>query len=75
MTAGYELEEAAGYVTEYMLNYNPTSRRVWDSQEDPTMKDEILEGNGIPRTLNNERRHLFHNFVIDSSGYFDEHRK
>ena len=31
MAAGYELEEAAGYVTEYMLNYNSTSTRVWDA--------------------------------------------
>jgi len=64
MAASYELEEATEYVTEYMLNYNATSARVWDSEEDPTMIDEILEGQGMTRTLIEETRQMFHNFVV-----------
>jgi len=75
MSASYEVEEAAGYVTEYLVNYTGTYTRVWDSQEDPKMTDEILEGRGMKRTLTEERRELFHNFVIDSSGYCEEHRE
>lgn len=74
MTAAYELEEATGYVTEYMFNSKPTHTRVWDAKEDPTMKDEILEGRGVATVLSDERRALFHNFVIDTSGYSEDHR-
>jgi len=74
MSASYELEEAAGYITEYLVNYTGISTRVWDSEEEPKMTDKILEGRGMQRTLTEDRRELFHNFVIDSSGYCDEHR-
>ena len=30
---GYQSEQALGFITEYMLKYNITSRRVWDDQE------------------------------------------
>ena len=60
---------------EYMRNYSATSMRVWDSEEDPSMTDEILEGHRMTKTLIEERRELFHNFVIDSLGYFEEHRR
>ena len=29
-----------------MRDYNLTTRRVWDSEEEPAMVDEILEGRG-----------------------------
>jgi hypothetical protein len=45
------VEEALGFLTEYMSTHVPTSRRVWDDKEDPTMTDEILEGKGKPREL------------------------
>jgi len=51
---GYQVEEALGFVTEYMASYSPTSRRVWDSNEDPTMIDEIVEGKGKPRVLSEQ---------------------
>jgi len=75
MTVSYELEEAARYVSKHMLNYNSTSVRIWDVEEDPRMTDEILEGQGIPRILSEDRWQLLHNFVIDTSGYFEEHRQ
>ena len=75
MATSYEIEEVVGYVTEYMLNYNSTCSRVWDSQEDSTMIDEILEGCGITRTLTEQQRELFHNFVIDTLGFCEEYRK
>ena len=75
MAASYEVEEAAGYVTEYMLNYSSTYLRVWDSQEDPSMTDEILEGRGITKILTEERRELFHNFVIDTAGFCEDYRE
>jgi hypothetical protein len=44
MAQGYQVEEVLGFLTKYMSTYTPTSRRIWDDQEDPTMTDEILEG-------------------------------
>jgi len=75
MTASYEVEEAAGYVIEYLVNYTGTRTRVCDSEEDPIMTDEILEGRGMKSNLNEDRRQLFHNFVIDSSGYIEEYQQ
>jgi hypothetical protein len=66
MAQGYQVEEALRFLTEYMSTYTPTSRRVWDDQEDPTMTDEILEGKGRLRLLSDELQKWLHNFVCDN---------
>lgn len=63
----YEVEEALGFVTEYMAAYTPISRRVWDSAEDQTMLDEIVEGKGKPRALSERLRAQMHAFVPDNA--------
>lgn len=72
---GYLVEEALGFVTEYMVEYNPTSRRVWDSEEDPTMADEIVEGKGKPRKLLEEARTWMHAFVLDNATQLHPYRE
>ena len=67
ISQGYQVEEALGFVTEYMTEYNPTSRRVWDSKEDPTMTDEIVEGKGRTRRLSNQLQQWMHDFVLDNA--------
>lgn len=47
----YEVEVALGFVTEYMVAYTPTPRRISDITEDQTMINEIVEGKGKPRDL------------------------
>ena len=64
---GYQMEEALGFVTEYMSEYSPTTSRVWDSKEDPTMTDEIVEGKGRPRKLSEQLRDWVHGFVIENA--------
>ena len=64
---GYQMEEALGFVTEYMSEYSPTSRRVWDSAEDPTMTDEIVEGKGWPRKLTEQLKKWIHSFVLENA--------
>jgi len=64
---GYEVEQALGFITEYMSEYTITTRRVWDDQEEPTMVDEILEGKGKPRQLSEEFRDAIHEFVLDNA--------
>ena len=51
MVEGYAIVEALGFCTEYMQEYMSSTRRVWDDKEDPSMYDEILEGNERARRL------------------------
>jgi hypothetical protein len=66
MAQGYQVEEALGFLTKYMSTYTPTSRRVWDDKEDPTMIDMILKGKGRVRLLLEELQKCLHNFVCDN---------
>jgi hypothetical protein len=67
MSKGYEIEEALGFAIEYMAQYSQTTRRVWDSQEDPCMVDEILEGKGVPREMEDQFISDIHAFVLDNA--------
>lgn len=71
---GCQVEEALGFVTEYMTAYNPTSRRVWDSLEEPAMTDEIVEGKGKPQRLSEQLRTWMHAFVIDNASKLEQYR-
>ncbi len=37
---------------------------MWDDKEEPTMHDEILEGNGHPRKLSTDLKTWAHTFVV-----------
>ena len=71
---GYQVEQALGFITEYMSEYNVTTRRVWDDKEEPTMVDEILEGKGKPKRLSDELRSAMHDFVLDNSAHVEPYR-
>ena len=68
---GYQIDEALGFVTEYMRDYNLTTRRAWDSEEEPTMVDEVLEGKGKRKLLSNDVRRAMHEFVVDNVAHID----
>jgi len=72
---GYQVQEALGFVTEYMGDYNLTSRRVWDSEEEPTMVDEILEGKGKEKILTDSVRTTMHEFVLDNASHIVSYRQ
>jgi hypothetical protein len=72
---GYQVEEALGFITEYMRDYNITSRRVWDDQEEPSMVDEILEGKGKPKLLSEGLRNAMHDFVLDNASHIEPYRE
>ena len=72
---GYQVEEALGFVTEYMSKYSPTSRRVWDSKEDPSMSDEIVEGKGRVRKISEQLKMWVHNFVLNNALALDTYRR
>ena len=71
MAQGYHVEEALGFITEYMSTYTLTSRRVWDNQVDPTITDEILEDKGRTRWLSDQVRRWVHNFVCKNVDALD----
>ena len=74
MAQGYQVEEALGFLTEYMSTYVPTSRRVWDDKKDPTMNDEILQGKEKPRVLSDELRKWLHAFICDNVNVLELYR-
>jgi hypothetical protein len=71
---GYQVEQALGFITEYMSEYNVTTRRVWDDKEEPSMVDEILEGKGKPKLLSEELRSAMQEFVLDNSAPVEPYR-
>ena len=72
---GYQTEEALGFITEYMSEYNITSRKVWDDKEEPAMVDEILEGKGKTKLLLEELRIAMHEFVLDNAAHIAPYRQ
>jgi hypothetical protein len=71
---GYQVEQTLGFITEYMSEYNVTTRRVWDDKEEPSMVDEILEGKGKPKLLSEDLRSAMHEFVLDNSAPVEPYR-
>jgi len=69
------VEEAIGFITEYMAVYQPTSRRVWDDKEDPTMTDDILEGKRKPQKLFEQLKSWMHNFVCENVAQLEDYRQ
>ena len=72
---GYQVDEALGFVTEYMSDYSVTTRRVWDSEEEPAMIDEILEGKEKRKVLTDDVRSAMHQFVLDNASHIDPYRE
>ena len=50
-----------------MQEFKSTTRRVWDDKEEPTMNDELLEGNGRDRKMSTTLREWVHTFVVTNS--------
>jgi len=75
IATGYQIEQALGFVTEYMSDYNITSRRAWDGKEEPKMVDEILEGKGKAKQLTEEVRTAMHDFILDNASHVDPYRR
>ena len=67
MAKGYAIVEALEFCTEYMQEYKTTTRRVWDDKEDPSMYDEILEGDKRPPYLTTNLRKWIHEFVVTNA--------
>jgi len=71
----YQVEEALGFITKYMVPYEPTRQCVWDDKEDPSMTDEILEGKGKPRKLSDQQWVWMHSFVYENAMQLEVYRQ
>lgn len=61
------MDEALGFCTRYMQGCPLTQQRVWDNKEDPTVNDEIVEGNGQQQALTVELRKQIHKIVLNNA--------
>ena len=75
MAKAYSIEEASGFLTEYMCEYTGTSRRVWDNTEDISMSEDVLEGEPKERPLTENERHWMHSFVLDNATHLEPWRR
>jgi hypothetical protein len=73
MANGYSIEEALGFCTKYTQNVKST-KRVWDDEE-PTMNDEVLKGNGRPHKLSANLKNWAHTFVFHNASTIKPWRK
>jgi hypothetical protein len=66
MANGYSIEEALGFCIKYIQEVK-TTRRVLDDKEEPTMNDEVLEGNSHPHTLSGNLKNWAHMFILHNA--------
>lgn len=75
MAKRYELEESCGFASEYLGAGQSSVKRVWESEEDPTMNDIFLEGKGKVRILDQALLEEIHDFVIDNVDIVEPYRE
>ena len=71
---GYEVEEACGFVGEFVSEDVGSFRRVWDSEEDPILNDVVLEGRPKRRVLDLLLRRQMHSFVLENADVVEPYR-
>ena len=74
MAKGYEVEEACGFVGEFVSDDVGSFRKVWDSEEDPIQNDVVLEGNGKQRVLDVLMHRHMHSFVLENADVIEPYR-
>ena len=75
MAEGDALEEALGFYTKYMVEFQSTRRRVWDDKEEDRVTDEVLEGSGRPRRMEKNIQGWAHNYIMNNSTCMDVWRR
>ena len=75
MAKGYEVTEACGFASEYLGDSQPSMKRIWESEEEPTMTDMVLEGKPKDQVLDDVLLHDIHGFVLDNLEATELHRQ
>lgn len=65
MATGYAQNESLGFLTEHLLHFNHTSRRVWDTEEDEQEYGEFPQGAlRLVHVIPEEEFQQLHEYVI-----------
>ena len=60
----YAYGDALGFCTEYLQDFEHTSRRIWDADEEDRDTKEVLEGSGRDVTFTDADLYNIHDYVI-----------
>jgi len=66
MATKYLMDETLGLITEYMDQFQPSKRRIWDSDEEGVC-GEVLEGASTRIELTVTQRNMAHNYVFNNT--------
>ena len=69
------MEEALGFIIEYMAKYNITTHRICNDKQKPSMINEIPEGKKNPQQLSEELRTTDLEFVLDNSAHLEDYKE
>lgn len=64
IAVGYAYDDALGFCTEYLQEFEHTSRRIWDAEEEDRDTKEVLEGTGKDVLLSESNLYNIHDYVI-----------
>jgi hypothetical protein len=67
MAIGYLMDETLGLITEYMDQFQPSKKQLWDSNEEESVCGEVLEGASIRIELIVTQQNMAHNYVFNNT--------
>jgi hypothetical protein len=66
MVIRYLMDETLGLIVEYMDQFQPSKRRIWDSNEEEGVCGEVLEGASTQIKLIVTQQNMAHNYVLNN---------
>ena len=72
MAKGYLKDECIGFVTEYLQQFEPTQRRVWDEDKEFGHAEEVLQGAGKPYMMTAELRDVARQYVLANASIMQD---
>jgi hypothetical protein len=64
MAVGYAYDDALGFCTKYLQDFEHTSRRTWDADKEDRDTKEVLEGSGTDVVFSDSELFNIHDYVI-----------
>jgi hypothetical protein len=67
METRYLMDETLGLIIEYMDQFQPSKRQIWDSDEEEAICGEVLEGASTRIELTITQQNMAHNYVFNNT--------
>ncbi len=67
MATRYLMDETLGLITEYMDQFQPSKRQIWDSNKEEGVCGEVLEGASMQIELIVTQQNMAHNYVLNNT--------